>query len=36
VVRERYAQSVVAGLVWDLVTDGPAEQNGPAPRMERV
>jgi glycosyltransferase involved in cell wall biosynthesis len=36
VVRERYAQSVVAGLVWDLVTDGPAEQNGSVPRMERV
>jgi glycosyltransferase involved in cell wall biosynthesis len=26
VVRERYAQSVVSGLVWELVTDGPAEQ----------
>jgi glycosyltransferase involved in cell wall biosynthesis len=36
VVRERYAQSVVARLVWDLVTDDPAEQNGRMPRMERV
>ena len=25
-VRERYAQNVVARLVWELVTGGPAEQ----------
>jgi glycosyltransferase involved in cell wall biosynthesis len=35
-VTERHAQSVVARLVWELVTDDPAEQNGRMPRMERA
>jgi glycosyltransferase involved in cell wall biosynthesis len=36
VVRERYAQSVVAPLVWDLVAGDPAGKNVPEPKMERV
>jgi glycosyltransferase involved in cell wall biosynthesis len=36
VVRERYAQNVVARLVWDLVTGDPAEQNARVAKMEPV
>jgi glycosyltransferase involved in cell wall biosynthesis len=36
VVRERYAQNVVARLVWDLVAGDPAERKSRAPKMERV
>jgi glycosyltransferase involved in cell wall biosynthesis len=35
-VRERYSQSVIAPLVWDLVAGDPAAQERRAPAMERA
>jgi hypothetical protein len=36
VVRERYSQSVVAPLVWDLVVGEEAAQDSRTPTMERA